>query len=152
MPREPLPWPDLNLSDDTIKLLYKLRDRKRKWDNIKYTQPFFAILTSGLILYFIISFYRKVLLVSGGNALAILDLLISNTLLSGSLLACISLFLFTRNRVTRMEKAKTKYENLRMETIEKLDASWLRDVKSEARDQISTFLHNEYDINIVYKS
>ncbi len=105
-----------------------------------------------MILYFIISFYRKVMIVSGGNALAILDLLISNKLLSGSLLACISLFLFTRNRVTRIEKAKTKYENLRMEVIEKLDASWLKDVKSESRDQISSFLHNEYDINIVYKS
>jgi hypothetical protein len=145
-------WPELNLSDDTISLLYKLRDRKQEWDKLKDTQPFYIILTGGMILYFIISFYRKVLLTSGGNALAILDLVISNTLLSGSLLACISLFLLTRNRVTRIEKAKTKYENLRMETIEKLDASWLKDVKSEARDQISIFLHNEYDINIVYKS
>ncbi|MDQ0897069.1 DUF2663 family protein [Paenibacillus sp. V4I7] len=145
-------WPELNLSDDAIKILYKLRDRKQEWDKLKDTQPLFAILTGGLILYFIISFYRKVLLVSGGNALAILDLLISNRLLSGSLLACISLFLFTRNRVTRIEKAKSKYENLRMEVIDKLDASWLKDVKSESRDQISSFLHNEYDINIVYKS
>ncbi|MDQ0873945.1 hypothetical protein QFZ77_002604 [Paenibacillus sp. V4I3] len=145
-------WPELNLSDDAIKILYKLRDRKQEWDKLKDTQPLFAILTGGLILYFIISFYRKVMIVSGGNALAILDLLISNKLLSGSLLACISLFLFTRNRVTRIEKAKTKYENLRMEVIEKLDASWLKDVKSESRDQISSFLHNEYDINIVYKS
>lgn len=145
-------WPELNLSDDATKILYKLRDRKQEWDKLKDTQPLFAILTGGLILYFIISFYRKVILVSGGNALAILDLLISNKLLSGSLLACISLFLFTRNRVTRIEKAKTKYENLRMEVIEKLDASWLKDVKSESRDQISSFLHNEYDINIVYKS
>ncbi|MDF2645918.1 MAG: hypothetical protein K0Q73_1723 [Paenibacillus sp.] len=145
-------WPELNLSDDAIKILYKLRDRKQEWDKLKDTQPLFAILTGGLILYFIISFYRKVLLVSGSNALAILDLLISNRLLSGSLLACISLFLFTRNRVTRIEKAKSKYENLRMEVIDKLDASWLKDVKSESRDQISSFLHNEYDINIVYKS
>ncbi|MDQ0916781.1 DUF2663 family protein [Paenibacillus sp. V4I5] len=145
-------WPELNLSDDAIKILYKLRDRKQEWDKLKDTQPLFAILTGGLILYFIISFYRKVLLVSGGNALAILDLLITNRLLSGSLLACISLFLFTRNRVTRIEKAKSKYENLRMEVIDKLDASWLKDVKSESRDQISSFLHNEYDINIVYKS
>lgn len=152
MPGMPMPWPELNLSDDTINLLYKLRDRKQEWDKLKNTQPLYAILTGGLIIYFIISFYRKVLLTSGGNALAILDLVVSNTLLSGSLLACISLFLFTRNRVTRIEKAKTKYENLRMETIEKLDASWLKDVKSEARDQISSFLHNEYDINIVYKS
>lgn len=145
-------WPELNLSDDAIKILYKLRDRKQEWDKLKDTQPLFVILTGGLILYFIISFYREVLLVSGGNALAILDLLISNKLLSGSLLACISLFLFTRNRVTRIEKAKAKYENLRMEVIDKLDASWLKDVKSESRDQISSFLHNEYDINIVYKS
>ncbi|KRF41827.1 DUF2663 family protein [Paenibacillus sp. Soil787] len=145
-------WPELNLSDDAIKILYKLRDRKQEWDKLKDTQPLFAILSGGLILYFIISFYRKVILVSGGNALAILDLFISNKLLSGSLLACISLFLFTRNRVTRIEKAKSKYENLRIEVIEKLDASWLKDVKSESRDQISSFLHNEYDINIVYKS
>ncbi|WP_261302028.1 YpbF family protein [Paenibacillus andongensis] len=145
-------WPELNLSDDATKILHKLRDRKQEWDKLKNTQPLFAILTGGLILYFIISFYRKVIVVSGGNALAILDLLISNKLLSGSLLVCISLFLFTQNRVSRIEKAKTKYENLRIEVIEKFDASWLKDVKSESRDQISSFLDNEYDINIVYKS
>jgi hypothetical protein len=145
-------WPELNLSDDATKMLYKLRDRKQEWDKLKNTQPLFAILTGGLILYFMISFYRKVIVVSGGNALAILDLLISNKLLTVSLLACISLFLFTQNRVSRIEKAKTKYENLRIEVIEKFDASWLKDVKSESRDQISSFLDNEYDINIVYKS
>lgn len=145
-------WPELNLSDDAIKILYKLRDRKQEWDKLKDTQPIFSILTACLILYFIYVFYQKVLLTSGGNALSILDLLISNKFLSGSLLACISLFLFTRNRVTRIEKAKTKYEDLRKEVIEKLDASWLKDVKSESRDQISSFLDNEYGINIVYKS
>lgn len=145
-------WPELNLSDDVTKLLQELRERKQKWDKLKNTQPIYAILSGGLILYFIISFYRKVLLISGGNALAILDLVVSNKLLSGSLLVCISLFLYTTNRVGQIEKAKTKYENLRMETIEKLDASWLKDVKSESRDQISSFLHKEYDINIVYKS
>ena len=93
------------------------------------------------------------MLVSDGNALAILDLLISNRLLSGSLLACISLFLFTRNRVTRIEKAKTKYENLRIEVIEKLDAFVVKGREVGIwPNQISRFLHNEYDINIVYKS
>ncbi|OPH48860.1 hypothetical protein BC351_38085 [Paenibacillus ferrarius] len=145
-------WPELNLSDDASKLLVELRDRKNKWDKLKATQPIYAILTAVFILYFLITFYRKVLLPSGGNALSILDLVISNSLLSGSLLACISLFLFTRNRVMQIEKAKTKYENLRIETIEKLDTSWLKDVKSEARDQISSFLYDEYDINIVFKS
>ncbi|MBP1963616.1 DUF2663 family protein [Paenibacillus aceris] len=145
-------WPELNLSDDAIRLLEKLRDRKQEWDKLKKTQWFFAILTGVLVLYVTFSFYHKVLLVSGGNALVILDLLTSNKLLSGSLLACISLFIFTRNRVARIEKAKSKYENIRMETIDKLDASWLKDVKSEVRDQISSFLDKEYDINIVYKS
>ncbi|NOV01206.1 DUF2663 family protein [Paenibacillus planticolens] len=144
--------PELNLSDDTMKLLEKLKDRKKDWDKLKRTQVIFIVLTGVLILYFTFTFYQKVLLVSGGNALAILNLLTSNKLLSGSLLASISFFMFTRNRVARIEKAKSKYENLRMEAIDKLDASWLKDVKSEARDQISSFLDKEHDINIVYKS
>ena len=96
--------------------------------------------------------YRHVIVRSGGNALLILELLISNKLLCGLLLACITLFLYTSNRAGETEKAKSKYENLRIEAIERLDASWLKDVKSESRDQISSFLSEKFDINIVYKS
>lgn len=145
-------WPELNLSSDATRMIEKLIEKKHDWDKLKKTQWIFAVLTGGVIFYFIITFYQKVLLTSGGNALAILDHLTSNKLLSGSLMAGITLFIFTRNRVARIEKAKSKYEDLRKETIEKLDASWLKDMKSEARDQISGFLDQEYDINIVYKS
>ncbi|MNW00232.1 hypothetical protein D3C71_1956950 [compost metagenome] len=89
---------------------------------------------------------------SGGNALLVLELIIANKLLCFILLVCVSLFLFTSNRAREIEKAKGKYEDLRIEVIERLDASWLKDVKSESRDQISSFLSKEFDINIVYKS
>ncbi|UKS24260.1 YpbF family protein [Paenibacillus sp. HWE-109] len=145
-------WPELNLSDDANKLLEELKARKQKWDKLKAIQPVFAIVTAAFVFFFIYTFYRKVLVISGGNALAILDLVISNPLFSGSLLISISLFLFTRNRMNQIEKAKSKYEDLRIEAIERLDTSWLKDVKSESRDQISSFLHQEYDINIVHKS
>ncbi|BFT70365.1 DUF2663 family protein [Paenibacillus sp. P36] len=144
--------PDLNLSNDTLVLIEKLKKRKKEWDRLKKTQWIFLIVTAALLLYFIISFYHKVLLVSGGNAMVILDLLVSDKRLSASLLALISFFMFTRNLVKQKEKAKTKYENIRMETVDRLDADWLVDVKSEARDQISSYLDKEYDINIAYKS
>ncbi|MBA2943999.1 DUF2663 family protein [Paenibacillus sp. CGMCC 1.16610] len=144
--------PDLNLSNDTLVLIEKLKKRKKEWDRLKKTQWIFLIVTAALLLYFTISFYHKVLLVSGGNAMVILDLLVSDKRLSASLLALISFFMFTRNLVKQKEKAKTKYENIRMETVDRLDADWLLDVKSEARDQISSYLDKEYDINIAYKS
>ncbi|MDD9265870.1 DUF2663 family protein [Paenibacillus sp. GCM10023248] len=145
-------WPDVNVSNDTRRMLDKLIEKKRDWDKLKKTQWFFVLLTGGIIFYFIVNFYHKVLVVSGGNAIAILDHLTSNKVLSGSLVAGISLFMFTRNRVARIEKAKGKYEDLRKEAVERLDADWLRDVKSEDRDKISSFMDQEYDINIVYKS
>ncbi|WP_187274043.1 DUF2663 family protein [Paenibacillus sp. N3.4] len=145
-------WPELNLSDDTIGLLKELQERKQKWDKLKSQQPLYAILTGGLGFFCMVSFYKQVLVNSDGNAMKMIDLLISNTYLCYMILVCISLFVFTRNRMTQTEKAKTKYENLRMETIDRLDASWLCDVKSESRDQISSFLQKEYDINVIYKS
>lgn len=144
--------PDLNLSNDTLVMIEKLKKRKKEWDRLKKTQWIFLILTAALLVYFIVSFYHKVLLVSGGNALVILDLLVSNQRLSVSLLACVSFFMFSRNLVKQKEKAKTKYENIRMETVDRLDANWLSDVKSEARDQISSYLDKEFDINIAYKN
>lgn len=147
----PMEQPDLNLSNDTLMLIAKLKKRKKEWDRLKKMQWIFLILTGALLLYCTVSFYQKVLLVSGGNAMVILNLLVSNKRLTFSLLACISFFMFSRNLVRQKEKAKTKYENIRMETVDRLDANWLIDVKSEARDKISSYLDKEYDINIAYK-
>ncbi|MDR6553254.1 DUF2663 family protein [Paenibacillus qinlingensis] len=144
--------PTINVSDDTEVLLKELQERKVKWDRMKKMQPILSILTGGILLFVIYLLYRQVIVRSGGNALLILELIIANKLLCGLLLACISLFLYTSNRARETEKAKGKYEDLRIEVIERLDASWLKDVKSESRDQISSFLSKEFDINIVYKT
>ncbi|OAS21168.1 DUF2663 family protein [Paenibacillus oryzisoli] len=144
--------PKINVSDDTEVVLKELQERKMKWDYMKKRQPMLSIATGAVLLLVVYLLYQQVIVRSGGNAILILDLLISNKLLCGLLLACISLFLYASNRSREMEKAKSKYEDLRIETIERLEASWLKDVKSEARDQISSFLSKEHDINIVYKN
>lgn len=144
--------PTINVSDDTEAMLKELQDRKVKWDKLKKIQPILSILTGGILLFVIFLLYRHVIVRSGGNALLILELLIASKVLCGLLLACITLFLYTSNRAGETEKAKSKYEDLRIEVIERFDASWLKDVKSESRDQISHFLSKEFDINIVYKS
>ncbi|KRE70064.1 DUF2663 family protein [Paenibacillus sp. Soil750] len=144
--------PKINVSDDTEVLLKELQERKMKWDNMKKMQPILSIATGAILLIVIYMLYRQVIVRSSGNAILILDLLISNKLLCGLLLACITLFLYASNRSRETEKAKSKYEDLRIEAIERLEASWLKDVKSEARDQISSFLSKEHDINIVYKN
>lgn len=144
--------PTINVSDDTEAMLKELQERKQKWDKLKQIQPILSIMTGAILLFVFYMLFRHVIIRSGGNALLILELLISNKLLCGLLLACISLFLYTSNRAGETEKAKSKYEDLRIEAIERLDASWLKDVKSESRDQISSFLSEKFDINIVYKS
>lgn len=144
--------PNINLSDDTETMLIELRDRKLKWDKRKQMQPMLSILTGAILLFVIFLFYRFVIVKSGGSALNILELIISNRLLCGLLLVGVTLFMYTKNRAKETEKAKDDYEDLRVEAIERLDASWLKDVKSEARDQISSYLSKEFDINIVYKS
>ncbi|OCT11782.1 hypothetical protein A8709_28335 [Paenibacillus pectinilyticus] len=144
--------PNINVSEDTEVMLRELQDRKKKWDKLKMRQPYLSIVTAAILLGVIYMLYRDVLVRSGGNALVILDLLISNKLLCGMLLAGISLFMYTSNRAGETEKAKGKYEDLRIEAVERLEASWLKDVKSEARDQISSFLSNLDDINIRYKN
>nr|WP_246320445.1 DUF2663 family protein [Paenibacillus qinlingensis] len=130
----------------------ELQERKQKWDKLKQIQPILSIATGAILLFVIYMLYQQVIVRASGNAILILDLLISNKLLCSLLLACISLFLYASNRSRETEKAKGKYEDLRIEAIERLEASWLKDVKSEARDQISSFLSKEFDINIVYKN
>ncbi|NQX62057.1 DUF2663 family protein [Paenibacillus qinlingensis] len=144
--------PKINVSDDTETLLKELQERKQKWDKLKQIQPILSIATGAILLFVIYMLYQQVIVRASGNAILILDLLISNKLLCSLLLACISLFLYASNRSRETEKAKGKYEDLRIEAIERLEASWLKDVKSEARDQISSFLSKEFDINIVYKN
>lgn len=145
-------WSELNLTDNTCKLLDELRDRKEKWDRLQAALPVYVIMTAGMGLFFVLFFYRYVMAGSAGNVMAILDMFISNPYVLYSLLGCISFLMFTRNLMNRIEKAKNKYEQLRVETIDKLDGSWLKSVESETIDQISIFLKKEYDINVVYKS
>lgn len=144
--------PKINVSEDTEVMLKELQDRKKTWDNMKKRQPILSIATGVILLIAIYMLYQQVIVRSSGNAIMILDLLISNKLLCSLLLVCITLFLYASNRSRETEKAKSKYEDLRIEAIERLEASWLKDVKSEARDQISSFLSKEHDINIVYKN
>ncbi|ACS99829.1 hypothetical protein Pjdr2_1152 [Paenibacillus sp. JDR-2] len=49
-----------------------------------------------------------------------------------------------------IDKAKKKYETLRIETVDKFDTTWLKSINFETRSEISIEM-NSYDINIDYK-
>ncbi|WNR43314.1 DUF2663 family protein [Paenibacillus roseipurpureus] len=140
------------LSEDSQVMLKELSERKEKLDRLKRLQPLLSILAGGTLLGVIYLFHRLVIMKAGGNAMVILDMLISNRWLCALMLVCLSLFLYASSRSKETDKAKSKYEDLRTEVIERFDASWLRDLKSEVRDHVSRYLSSEFDINIRYKS
>jgi hypothetical protein len=145
-------WSELNLSEDTKKMLEDLIERKKKWERRKKVRFFCFALTTGLCYFFAYTFYLNIMLGSGGNVMAMLDMIFSYRQVTFSFLASILSIMVARNEVNKAEKAKKKYENLREEAIDKLDSSWLRNVKSETREQVSKFMKVQYDINLVYKS
>ncbi|MEW9698369.1 DUF2663 family protein [Paenibacillus sp. SI8] len=145
-------WSELNLSYDTQKLLEDLIDRKEKWDRLKKSQLFYLMAAAGLCLLFARTFYLNMMLGSGGNTIAMLDILLSNKSVLFTFIASVAAIIYVRNEVNKVEKAKKKYESLREEAIDKLDSSWLRNVKSETREHVSAYMKVKHDINIVYKS
>ncbi|MGG1518587.1 DUF2663 family protein [Paenibacillus oryzisoli] len=144
---------DWKLSEDSTRMIQELIARKMKWDKMKERQPILSITGAGLVLVVLYALYRTVIAESGGNALLMLDLLIANRLLCGGLLAGVVFIMYASLRAKKVESAKEDYESLRIETIERLEASWLKEEeKSASRDQLSSFLFQRYAINIGYKS
>ncbi|MBD0381391.1 DUF2663 family protein [Paenibacillus sedimenti] len=145
-------WSEFNLSGDTQKLIEELIERKDKWDKLKNLRGFYFLVTAGICFIFAYAFYRHILVVSGGNVMAMLGILLGNKYVLFSLLLSIAAAVFTRNVLTKVEKAKKKYESLREETIDKLEYSWHINMSSENRGQLSAYMKTKYDINLRYKS
>ncbi|NEW07703.1 DUF2663 family protein [Paenibacillus sp. SYP-B3998] len=145
-------WSELNLSEDTSKMLDELQERKIKLDKLRSSLPIYVMVAACLCVYFTLIFYRTILISSGGNVMAMLDMLLANRYMVFSLLGCITFVMMMRNVMSKIETAKKKYENLRVETIDKLDHSCLINSDSQTRDQVSSLMKVKHDINLVYKN
>ncbi|MFD0694657.1 DUF2663 family protein [Paenibacillus sp. GCM10027628] len=145
-------WSELDLSGDTQKLLEELIERKEKWDKLKKLRSFYFVITGVICFIFAFAFNRNIMVGSNGNVMAMLGLLLANRYVLLSLLLSIASAMFMRNVITKVEKAKKKYESLREETIDKLEYSWKINMTSSTKDQISRAMKKIYDINLVYKS
>ncbi len=144
-------WSELNMSEDSVKVFQELIERKEKLESSKRFRVIYLVFTGCLALFFAYSFYRTVMVGSGGNTMAMLDALFSDKKMLYTLALSVAAMLFTKNVLYRVEKAKKKYDTLREETIDRLEYSWSFHMSQEMRDQLSSYMKERHDINLRYK-
>ncbi|WP_169306541.1 DUF2663 family protein [Cohnella pontilimi] len=137
---------DLDISNDTKMILNELVKRKKKYDQVK--AQYAAVVICGIVVgVFVLSWLFRLKSATIQNALSVLSMSMSAVYIA--MLA--GLFLSARNLAAQYKKRKKKYEDLREETIDLLNADWKLNLKTNKRDKISERL-SEKGINIRYKS
>jgi Sec-independent protein secretion pathway component TatC len=139
------------LSEDTQKMLHTLEERKATMDILKKRRDRLFIFLFLLITTCIVYFYLTTFSSATHSPLSILNKLTENSLNMFFILAAISLYTYSIQFAKKTEKAKKKYEDLRVEVIERLYSTWIKTQHSDMRDEISRYL-NDKGINVRYKS
>lgn len=137
---------DLELPHDTVVLLKELMKRKRKLENVKFLNTLLSIINLILIAIFVMWLFK----ISSLNAQNMLAYFTRSTPMY-YIVITIGMFLYARTLTAKYKKTKDKYEELRKETITRLEADWELNFRSNKRDKISQWLSSK-DINISYKS
>jgi hypothetical protein len=139
------------LSEDTQKMLDTLEERKATMDILKKRRDRLFIFLFLLITTCIVYFYLTIFSSATHSPLSILNKLTENSLNMFFILAAISLYIYSIQFAKKAEKAKKKYEDLRVEVIERLYSTWIKTQHSDMRDEISRYL-NDKGINVRFKS
>jgi hypothetical protein len=142
---------ELSISEDTQKILQTLEERKDKMDTLKKRRDRMFIFSFLLIATFIVYFYLTTLSSASNNPLGILNNLVENSLNMFFLLAVITLYTYSIQYARKAEKAKKKYEDLRVEVIDRLYSTWIKTKNSDVRDEISRDMAGK-GINVRYKT
>ncbi|MCM3628715.1 YpbF family protein [Paenibacillus glycanilyticus] len=141
-------WRDL-IPNDAKKTFETLIDRKRKLDTFKSRAAASALLCLLCFLLFAVVYYRNIG-TSNGSFASLLEGIMNSSFLIFLIAVFIVSFVYLYVLAKEIDKAKKKYETLRMETIDKFDTTWLKSINFETRSEISIEM-NQYDINIDYK-
>jgi Sec-independent protein secretion pathway component TatC len=140
-----------SISEDTQNMLNTLKDRKEKMDTLKKRQNRLFIFLFLIISAFIVYFYMTTLSSTTNSPINILNKLTENSLNMFLILAVITLYTYSIQYARKTEKAKKKYEDLRVEVIERFYSTWIKTQHSDIRDEISRKM-NDIGINVRYKS
>ncbi len=145
-------WDDMDISEDAKMMLDELLQRKRKWDKLQSDLMWvhiFSFFSFALFAYF---FYQHLIRFAGGQVWVMLSRMGDNPAVLLLLLVFLGSLALARSVANKCDEAKTKYEDLRKEAIDKFKSDWQKNIKSEARDAISRRMQAEHDINLIYKS
>jgi type III secretory pathway component EscU len=142
---------ELSISEDAQKMLNTLEERKQKMDNLKKRRDCLFIFLFLLITAFIVYFYLTTFSSTTNTPLSLLNKLTENSLNMFLLIAVVTLYTYSIQYAGKAEKAKKKYEDLRVEVIDRLYSTWIKTKHSDMRDEISRNM-NDKGINVRYKS
>lgn len=144
-------WNQLDVSEDTRKMLNELVVRKKKMERLKLLKNGFSWITMLACLYFAYYFYIHILQPSHNDMMKVLAVLFNGGNLA-LLLFAVTSFLLMNSYTKAYTKHKAKYESLRAEAIEFMYVTWVQTKNSIVKDAISKDLKETYDINLTYKS
>jgi uncharacterized membrane protein len=138
-------WHELNVSDDTRKLLDEVVHRKASYEKLKRDSLFWSVICFILILIFLLYTYLNNVLLSLSNLLEEKSYLLF-------IVGIISTYIHSSNLSSKASSMKKKLEELRKEAIDQLNITWLATNDSETRDKISSDMKTSYGVNIIYKN
>ncbi|WP_019533717.1 DUF2663 family protein [Paenibacillus ginsengihumi] len=145
-------WTEMDVSEDTKKLLNELVARKKKLDRYAKLRALLAYLALLGSTATVVYFYKAILIPSGGNIMRMLGALAGSS--ANVLLVFLAAFLFYLMNYysKKYDKQKAKYESLREEAVDHLRGPSIAARLTDDKDKISGFLQQTYKINVTYKS
>ena len=144
-------WNEMDVSEDTKRILNELVKRKNKMENAKLLRNVcsaLSIVIGGFVFYYT---YEALFVHFHGEVTQVLNKVFEEKSLTLIFLLTTSI-LFMNTYSKQHTKHKNKYEALRTETIGHLQSHWLKNMNTYERDLISKEMKEKYDINLAYKS
>jgi len=139
-----------HISHDANKILDKLIERQKELQALEKLVG--RLLFIFLSLFLITAAYvYNALDIRSSNIVESLLETFTNKLVIFSIIINAVLYYSFRYYARKKENSAKKLEALRIEAIDRLDASWLKTTKSRIKDEISEEMNN-YGINVIYKN
>ncbi|WP_274649788.1 DUF2663 family protein [Paenibacillus humicola] len=138
---------NLPIAEDTKKVLYELIKRKIKVDRLYMLRIVLAVL-NGVIALLILAWLNRLSAISSRVTLDTIGYLGESPAAVFFIVTAITAFFISGAVAREYKKQKQKYDDLREETIVRMDTKWDISEESRLKDKISRMLDEYRKINI----
>lgn len=145
-----MPWNHYDISQDSKDILNVVREKANRINGLKGDILFWSICFFSCTFLFLFSFYKIVIVGSDGQVALMLRKITSNYLVFITIAGTIISYTRFIKMIKLKESEQIALEKIRGKTIGRLKADWVKNNKSDLRDQITKDMKEQCGVNVNY--